>query len=94
MKKLIKSTALAALLGAGALAIASTSASAEIVCNAAGDCWHVREHYVYPDNVGIVVHPDDWRWDAAPTDGAAVVHYRWHEHEGRGYWRDGVWVQF
>lgn len=91
MKNLLKTTALAALLGAGALAVTTTSASAEVVCNAAGDCWHVRDHYTYPDNVGVVVHPDDWRWDNPPD---ATVHYRWHEHDGRGYWRDGVWIQF
>jgi hypothetical protein len=92
MKDVLKTTALAALLGAGALAITASSASAEIVCDSAGDCWHVRDHYTYPYNVGIVVHPDDWRWDVAPSD--TTVHYRWREHEGRGYWRDGVWVTF
>jgi hypothetical protein len=35
---------LAAILGATcALALAPSTASAEIVCNREGDCWHVRE---------------------------------------------------
>jgi hypothetical protein len=52
----------------------------------------VHDQYAYPSNVGIVVHEDNWKWDEAPTD--TTVHYRWHEHEGRGYWRDGVWITF
>lgn len=91
MNKFMTNAALAALLSVGGLAVTATSASAEIVCNELGDCWHVRDHYTYPDNVRIVVHPDDWKWDVAPD---ATVHYRWHEHDGRGYWRDGVWVTF
>jgi hypothetical protein len=34
-----------------------------------------------------VIHPDNWKWGDAD-------HYKWREHEGRGYWRDGVWVTF
>ena len=30
------------LVGASALTLVATSASAEIVCNDEGDCWHVR----------------------------------------------------
>lgn len=93
MNKILTHAALAALLSVGGIAVTATSASAEVVCNELGDCWHVRDHYTYPDNVGIVVHPDDWKWDVAPAPDA-TVHYRWHEHEGRGYWRDGVWITF
>ncbi|HTQ12399.1 MAG TPA: hypothetical protein VMH86_00885 [Rhizomicrobium sp.] len=85
--KLIGKAALTALLGASALALTATSASAEIVCNQWGECWHVRHHYAYRPEFGLVVHPDDWRWRAGE-------HYRWHEHHGRGYWRNGVWITF
>ena len=41
---------IAALGIVGALAFAATSASAAIVCNDNGDCWHVKEKYDYkPD---------------------------------------------
>ena len=87
MKKLMLQGAAAAIIGAAALAATATTASAEIVCNHDGDCWHVREHYGYQPSFGLTVHNDNWRWH----DGD---HYRWHEHDGRGYWRSGVWIQF
>jgi len=80
-------TLTAALLGAAGLAVTATSASAYIVCNNRGDCWHVRDRYTYPAGFGIVVHDDNWRWHHRH-------HYRWREHEGRGYWRNGIWVTF
>lgn len=88
MKTLGKVLAVAAV-AASALAVSATSASARIVCNAAGDCWHVRGHarYVYDPAWGLTVHEDNWRW--GPAD-----HFRWHEHNGRGYWRDGAWIRF
>ncbi len=91
MKKALSTAAVAALLGVGGLAVAATIASASIVCNGAGDCWHVHDQYTYPTGVGIVVHDDNWKWE----DHEAAK-YRWREHEGatRGYWRDGVWVTF
>jgi hypothetical protein len=76
----------AALLGAGMLALTATTASAEIVCNGDGDCWHVKEHRVYEPGLNLSVHPDNWKWDGNG-------HHRWHEHEGHGYWRSGVWIK-
>jgi hypothetical protein len=35
----------------------------------------------------LSIHPDDWRWGEKEKFG-------WHEHEGRGYWRGGVWIGF
>jgi len=85
MKIGLKSVGVAALLAAG-VALSATSASAYIACN--GDtCWHVHRHYHYDPAWGITVHPDNWRWGAAD-------HYVWHEHHGRGYWRNGVWITF
>ncbi len=86
MKSMSK-IAFAALLGLGSLALTAGNASAAIVCNGAGYCWHVHHHYRYHPEWGVVVHPDNWRW--GPSE-----HYAWHEHTGRGYWRDGVWVTF
>ena len=77
----------AAVFGAGMLALTAGSASAAVVCNAAGYCWHVRHPWAYPAEAGIVVHPNGW----APGPG---VHVIWREHPGRGYWRNGIWVRF
>jgi hypothetical protein len=90
MKTVLTSAALAAALAVGGLAASAGTASAAIVCNASGDCWHVdnrREHY--PRDVRAVYHNDDWyfhqKWDDKR---------RWREaHEGRGYWANGVWVE-
>ena len=90
MKKSTKSMmqgAMAALIGLGTLAAATTGASARVVCNRDGDCWHTHDRYDYPAGFGITVHNDNWRWRHHD-------HYRWHEHEGRGYWRNGVWITF
>jgi hypothetical protein len=87
MTKSLASVAFAALLGAGTLALTSGGASAAVVCNNDGDCWHVHDQYNYPPNVGVTVHGDDWKWGDKD-------HYRWHEHEGRGYWRGGIWIGF
>ena len=79
--------AAAALLGAGALVLTAADASAAIVCNQEGECWHVRHAYTYRPEFGIVVHPNNWRWH----DGD---HFTWREHAGRGYWHNGVWIAF
>ena len=69
------------------LAAAATPASAYVACNRFGDCWHVSDRYHYRPHWGIRIHDDNWRWHGR--------HYRWREHEGRGYWgRGGVWVTF
>jgi hypothetical protein len=86
MKQIVKlGTAATFVLGLAGLA--STAASAAIVCNANGACWHVRRAYAYPPTAGIVVHPNGWRW--GPRE-----RFTWREHVGRGYWRNGVWVTF
>ena len=68
-------------------AMSSLSASARIVCNEDGDCWHVQDEYVYPPSVHLSIHPDTWRW----RDGER---YAWKEHNGRGYWHGGEWRGF
>ena len=75
------------LVGASALALTATSASAAIVCNGEGDCWHVKAKSDYRPELKLNVHPDNWKW--AEAEGK---NHRWREHEGHGYWRSGVWV--
>ena len=76
-----------ALLGLSTLAITASAASAAIVCNAEGACWHSRRAYTYRPEYGVVVHPNNWRW-------GENEHYAWREHSGRGYWHNGGWVRF
>jgi hypothetical protein len=76
-----------ALAGAGMLAFTATAASARIVCNDRGACWHVQAEYNYPPSVHLTIHPDNWHWGAGQ-------HFAWREHEGRGYWRGGSWHVF
>lgn len=89
MKKLMMQGAVALAMGAAALAATATSASAYIVCNRVGDCWHVSERYHYRPSFGVVIHDDNWRWRDRDDR-----RYRWREHEGRGYWRNGIWLSF
>jgi hypothetical protein len=58
----MKHHGIAALGVVGALAFAATSASAAIVCNDNGDCWHVKEKYDYKPEFGLHVYGDDWKW--------------------------------
>jgi hypothetical protein len=67
--------------------LSSISASARIICNADGDCWHVHEDYTYRPDWGLSVHPDNWKWKEGE-------HYTWREHKGRGYWKGGNWEEF
>ena len=77
----------AALLGLTALGMTATTASARVVCNREGACWHNNAAYNYRPEFGLVVHPDTWRWGNGE-------HYSWREHEGRGYWHSGKWRTF
>jgi hypothetical protein len=86
MKKIAVAAA-AVALSAATLALTATGASAKVVCNQYGECWHVRHNYVYKPEFGLVVHENNWRWNASEK-------YRWREHSGRGYWRNGVWIRF
>ena len=78
------------ILGAAAvagLALAAVPAQAYIACNG-DDCWHTESRYRAP-GVTFAYHPDDWyfhrHWDGD--------RYHWRDyHEGRGYYRNGVWI--
>ncbi|HEX4635898.1 MAG TPA: hypothetical protein VH189_06930 [Rhizomicrobium sp.] len=87
----LKTILLSAVIGAGALAGFALPAAADVVCNHEGDCWHADSRYDRP-GVRFEYHPDDW-----------YFHRHWEEdrdrhwrgyREGRGYWRNGVWVTF
>jgi len=82
MKPLTK----AVLVATGALTFAATSASAAIVCNNEGECWHVRgrAEFIKPEH-GLHIYPDHWKW-------GEKEHFKWREHEGRGYWKGGIWI--
>ena len=85
----MKSLSKAACVAACALAFTATAASAEIVCNDEGDCWHIKTRHAYRPEFRVEIHPDNWKWEEREHK-----RYRWREHEGRGYWRNGVWIQF
>jgi hypothetical protein len=91
-KKVLASGALAAVLGVSALGVTAGSASAYVVCNAAGECWHTDHHYRYDRGVGVQYHPDDWYFH---NDWAHDKSRQWRDyHAGRGYYRNGAWINF
>ena len=83
----IRSTFLSLALAGLALAALSSVASARVVCNTDGACWHAHDDWTYPPAAGVIVHPDNWRWGEGE-------HYSWREHPGRGYWRGTQWEVF
>ena len=85
----MKKVLLSGVFALGTIAAFSPPASAYIACNHEGDCWHTDERARAP-GVRFDYHPDDWyfhrHWDADRD-------HHWREyHEGRGYWRNGVWI--
>jgi hypothetical protein len=89
LKNLVSSAAVIGTLGVGALVASSVTASAYVACNRDGDCWHTDSRYHAP-GIHFDFHPDDWyfhrHWDSDRE-------HHWREyHEGRGYYRGGVWV--
>ena len=81
---LLGKTLLTAATGAAVLTLSAMSASAAIVCSGRV-CWHTHDRYEYPASARIVVHEDNWKW-------GRHEHYRWREHEGRGYWSGSRWT--
>jgi hypothetical protein len=73
----------AGVLGAAALGVTASTASAAVVCNA-GECWHTTQSYTYPPEARVIVHPNEWKWKEGEN-------YKWREHEGRGYWNKDEW---
>jgi hypothetical protein len=84
---LVKGALAAAVLGG--TVVATTSASADVVCNRWGECWRVHDRLDYPAGLGITFHDDAWY--ASHRTG----HWRWREDRfDRGYYRNGVWIAF
>jgi hypothetical protein len=81
----LKTLLISAAVATGALAATAGSASAYVVCNRAGDCWHTTERYHYRPTFGLTIHQDNWRMNHR---------FHWREHDGRGYWRNGLWITF
>jgi hypothetical protein len=87
MEMSMKAIGKALLVGASALTLSATAASAAVVCNDEGDCWRVRGKPTYGPELRLRVEPDDWKWSSSDK-------YRWREPgTGHGYWRRGVWVE-
>jgi hypothetical protein len=87
LKTALSAAAITLLMGSGALIATTGAASARMVCNNSGDCWHTESNYAYP-GAGYERHNDDWyfhqKWDGDR-------HYRDY-HEGRGYYKSGLWI--
>ncbi|HEX4301801.1 MAG TPA: hypothetical protein VHZ78_03350 [Rhizomicrobium sp.] len=94
IRKLMATGAVAAVLGIGALAATTTVAEARTVCSRFGDCWQETTRYDYPATLGVRFYNDSWRHDRW-HDRDSWNRYHWRDHhDGRGYWRDGVWITF
>jgi hypothetical protein len=86
---LIKRALLTTAVAVGLSMAVAAPASAYIACNRDGDCWHTENRIDRPE-ARFDYHPDDWyfhrHWDSDREH-----HYRDY-HEGRGYYRGGVWI--
>ena len=92
MRKTVFATAaLAALTITGSVIATTTPASAIVVCNREGDCWHTDRRYRYPgDRTFYTYHPDEWYFHQTWSSDR-----HWRDYNrGRGYWKGGVWVTF
>jgi hypothetical protein len=87
LKKLLFASAAATVLGICGLAATITSASAYVACNREGDCWHTDRRIRVP-GVVLEYHSDDWYFHQHFGPDRRLREF----HEGRGYWRGGVWI--
>lgn len=90
MKKTLTLAAIAATLAVGGVAATASTASAAVVCNRAGDCWHVDRRVVYPRQ-HFEYHPDSWYFHQKWDDNRR--HWREH-HDDRGWYENGAWVPY
>ena len=86
----LKPMLLATAIAFGTIAATSAPASAYVVCNRVGDCWHTDSR-VHFRGVRLTFHPDSW-WNRHKSN----HHYTWHEvdtgHDWHhGYWERGTW---
>jgi hypothetical protein len=90
-KRILSTTAAAAFLGIAFVATTGT-ASAYVVCNRYGDCWHSEHRYRYTPSLSVRIYPDHWYFH---RDWAREPRRHWRGYrEGRGYYRNGVWITF
>ena len=93
--KFLALTAVAALIGAGGLAVTAPAASAHVVCNSYGDCWRTNTRYQYPSEIGIRFYSNRYM-----NPHYRARHWndqrRWRDehYSDRGYYRDGLWITF
>ena len=89
LKTALATGAMVSVMAAGMLA-AATPASADVACNRFGECWRVHDRtFAYPGGLGVTYHEDAW-WDNHHPH-----RYHWrNDHDGRGYYRHGVWIAF
>jgi hypothetical protein len=88
--KRFKNILLAATLAVSGVAATAGSASAYVVCNRFGDCWHTDSRVHFP-HVRLTFHPDSW-WERHKLN----RHYTWHDVDSNhdwhhGYWDHGTW---
>jgi len=87
LKAALSAAAMCTLMAAGALVATVAPASAYVSCNHDGDCWHSDAKPRAP-GIRFDIHPDDWyfhqKWDGDK-------HFRDY-HEGRGYYKGGIWI--
>ena len=91
-KTAVSAAAIALLMGTGALVATTAPASARMVCDSYGDCWHTDHRYKYGRDVGAQSHNDDWYFHQRWSDDKQR-HYR-DANDGRGYYKSGVWITF
>jgi len=84
---IVKKVLLNAAIGVGLSLAAAVPASAYIACNRDGDCWHTDSRVRAP-GLSFTYHPDDWYFHQTWNGN---LHYRDY-HEGRGYYKGGVWI--
>jgi hypothetical protein len=89
LKTAVSAAAITMFIATGTFVASTGAASARMVCNSSGDCWHTERTYSYP-GTGYVSHKDDWYFHQQWND---QRHYRDY-HEGRGYYKSGVWIGF
>jgi hypothetical protein len=87
LKTALSAAAISTLMATGALMATAVPASAYVACNKEGDCWHTDARPRVP-GVSLSIHPDDWYFHQKWDDNR---HFRDY-HEGRGYYRGGIWV--
>ena len=90
-KTAVSVAGIALFVGTGLVAT-TAPASARMVCDSSGDCWHTDHQYKYDRSVGAQYHNDDWYFHQKWA-GDNQHHYR-DSNNGRGYYKSGVWIGF